>query len=67
MYLESPYDEMVAAHIGYSLHSQKVIMRNNVRFLPVTIFTYRCVGARERGDVMKAFNLQCVVLQYPPP
>ena len=32
----------------------------------IILFLCRCVGARERGDVMKAFNLQCVVLQYPP-
>ena len=35
-------------------------------FLSTCTCTYRCVGARERGDVMKAFNLQCIVLQYPP-
>ena len=71
MYLESPYDEMVAAHIGYNiihkyiLHSNLLVDRMNV-YIYSYIFAYRCVGARERGDVLKAFNLQCIVLQYPP-
>ena len=26
----------------------------------------RCVAARDSGDVMKAFTLQSIVLQYPP-
>lgn len=30
-----------------------------------SVHVYRCIAARGSGDVMKAFTLQTVVLQYP--